>query len=602
MRLVSRFLERSMKLPPAHTREVTITRDLRVPMRDGVVLLADHYVPRDGEPASAASLPTVLVRSPYGKGGIHSLLYGRPFAERGYQVLIQSCRGTEGSGGTFDPFRQEAADGLDTAAWIGRQPWFSGDLVTMGPSYLGFVQWALVSALASAPASAPTSAPENPGRAAAAWPKAMAVQVAPSDFREPVYEGESFALHTLLRWTRQRWAFEGGGRLGPLPAILGQVFGVEKREIRRAVARLPLGNLDRRVTGGRVGYWQDWLEHAALDDPWWDKARHRGAVAGDARSTANGTGISTPVHLLGGWYDLFLPGLLRDYATLRDTGKQPRLVVGPWAHEDRGWIGSATRESLAFFDAHVKGDARGDARGSARDERGEPWEAPVRIYVTRAGEWRDYPDYPPPGVVPERWHLHGGGRLAPEPPAPSEPGRYRYDPADPTPSVGGPLYGRGAGPVDNRRLEARPDVLLYTSEPLEEDFEVIGPVEAELWVRSTLYHADFFARLCDVEPSGRSVNICDALLRVSPDHPEPEPNGTLRLRVELWPTAHRFEKGRRLRLQISSGAHPRLARNTGSGEPLRTATKLVVANQEVFHDPGHPSAVILSVAPAPRAS
>ena len=562
--LLSRVLERILKLPPAHTRDVVVTRDLRVPMRDGVVLLADRYAPRG---AVGSTLPTVLVRSPYGKGGIHAILHGRPFAERGYGVVIQSCRGTEASGGEFDPFRQEAADGLDTLAWIGDQPWFSGDLVTTGPSYMGFVQWALASAL--------RSPPEDPERTIIARPKAMSVQVAPSDFREAVYEGESFALHAFLRWTRQRWAFDGGGggRLRPLLAVLGQVFGAEKREIRRAVARLPLGDLDKLVTGRRVGYFQGWLEHDAPDDPWWDAARHRGAVAG----------VDASVHLLGGWYDLFLPGLLRDYAALRDAGNGPRLTVGPWTHEDPRWMPVATRESLAFFDAHTKGEGAKLGAG------------PVRIYVGGVGGWRDYPDFPPPGVRSERWYLHGAGSLAPETPGDSAPDRYHYDPSDPTPSVGGPLFGRGAGPRDNRRLEARPDVLTYTSAPLARDLEAIGPVEAELWASSSLEHADFFVRLCDVEPTGKSVNISDALLRVSPGRPEPEADGTLRLRIELWPTAHRFRRGHRLRLQVSSGAHPRLARNTGSGEPLRTATKLVAAEQDVFHDPLHPSSLVLNV-------
>ena len=243
----------------------------------------------------------------------------------------------------------------------------------------------------------------------------------------------------------------------------------------------------------------------------------------------------------------------------------------------------AAREALAFFDAHIRGE-----RGKLRAE-------PVRIHVGGAEEWRDYPYFPPPGSRPERWHLHGAGRLATKAPSDSPPDRYRYDPADPTPSVGGPLFGRGAGPRDNRRLEARPDVLTYTSAPLGRDIEVIGPVAAELFVRSTLGHADFFVRFCDVEPSGKSVNITAALLRVSPGHPEPESDGTLRLRIELCPTAHRFREGHCLRLQVSSGAHPRLARNTGSGEPLATATKLVAADQEVFHDPLHPSSLVLNI-------
>ena len=562
--LFSRLLERRLGLPPAHTREIDVVRDIRVPMRDGVVLLADRYAPRIGSEGQA-KLPTVLVRSPYGKGGIHTAFFGRPFAERGYQFVIQSCRGTERSGGTFDPFRQEAADGLDTARWIKRQPWFSGDLVTTGPSYMGFVQWALASALASASS--------DPERSSGVRPKAMAVQIATSDFREPVYDGGSFALHTFLRWTRQRWNFRNGRPL-PLLAAFGRVLlGVESRTVRRAEARLPLGDLDRWVTGRRVAYWQSWLEHSAPDDPWWDAARHRGTVAE----------VTAPVHLLGGRYDLFLPGLLRDYAALREVGGQPRLTIGPWAHEDPGWVGVGTREALALFDAHVKG------------ERGGLREAPVHIHLGGAEEWRDYPDFPPPGVRPERWHLHGAGRLAPEVPGGSPPDRYHYNPADPTPAVGGPLFGRGAGPVDNRRLEARPDVLVYTSAPLQRDLEVLGQVEAELWVRSSLEHTDFFARLCDVEPSGKSVNISDALLRVSPGSPEPEADGTLHLRIELWPTAHRFRRGHRLRVQVSSGAHPRFARNTGSGEPLATATRLAAADQEVFHDTLRPSAVVLTV-------
>lgn len=565
MSVLSRVLQRVLGLPPARTRRIAVARDLRVPMRDGTVLLADRYAPEDAEAGGGAKLPAVLVRSPYGKGGLHSALYGRPFAERGYQVVIQSCRGTERSGGTLDPFRQEAADGLDTLAWIGRQPWFSGELMTTGPSYLGFVQWALASALASAP--------DDREREGVPRPKAMAVQVAPSDFRDPTYEGGSFALHTLLRWTRQRWNFEREEPLHLVRAFGRALLGADERAVRRAGDRLPLGDLDRLATGREVGYWQDWLVHGAPGDPWWDAARHGDAVAG----------VGAAVHLLGGRYDLFLPGLLRDYARLRDAGNRPYLTIGPWAHEDPGWTPVAARETLAFFDAHLKG-----GRGRLR-------EAPVRVHVGGAEEWRDYPDFPPAGSRPERWHLHAGGGLAPEAPGDSPPDRYRYDPADPTPSVGGPLNGRGAGPRDNRRLEARPDVLVYTSEPLGSDLEVIGPVEAELWVRSSLGHADFFARLCDVKPSGRSVNVSDALLRVFPGRPEPEEDGTLRLRIELWPTAHRFLRGHRLRLQVSSGAHPRLARNTGSGEPLATATRLLAADQEVFRDPRRPSAVVLTV-------
>lgn len=573
--LFSRVLERFLKLPPAHTRDLVIIKNIGVPMRDGVVLVADHYAPRHTPRSAKGVLPTVLVRSPYGKSGIHTALFGRPFAERGYQVVIQCCRGTEASGGAFDPFRQEAADGLDTTKWIGNQPWFSRDLVTIGPSYMGFVQWALVSAIGSVPEGERATVPQ---------PKAMAVQVASSDFRESVYEGGSFALHTLLRWTRQRWNFRDGRPLSLIAAFGRELFGVENRAVHRAEARLPLRDLDRRVTGGKVEYWQNWLEHDAPDDPWWDSARHRDTVAA----------VDAPVHLLGGRYDLFLPGLLRDYAALKDAGRQPWLTIGPWTHEDSGWMQIAIPEALAFFDAHV-GSATEGVPSKLRNNANKLRECPVRIHVGSADEWRDYADFPPSGAGPERWHLHSGGRLATDRPENSPPDRYRYDPADPTPSVGGSLFGRGAGPADNRALEARPDVLLYTSAPLTSDIEVVGQVEAELHVRSSLQHTDFFVRLCDVEPEGKTINVCDGVLRVIEGRPDPAADGTLHLQIELWPTAYRFKRGHRLRLQVSSGAHPRLARNTGSGEPLGTATKLIVAEQEIFHDPDRPSSLMLNV-------
>jgi putative CocE/NonD family hydrolase len=187
------------------------------------------------------------------------------------------------------------------------------------------------------------------------------------------------------------------------------------------------------------------------------------------------------------------------------------------------------------------------------------------------------------------------GSLAQDTPPESEPDCYRYDPADPTPNVGGAGMGKVTGPKDNRTLEARADVLTYTSSRLDRDIEAIGPVSAELFIRSSLEHTDFFARLCDVDPSGKSMNVCDGLLRLVPGRPAPEPDGCLKVAIDLWPTAYRFRRGHQLRLQVSSGAFPRWARNLGSGEPLATATTLCTADQSVYHDPAHPSAVVLPI-------
>lgn len=215
-----------------------------------------------------------------------------------------------------------------------------------------------------------------------------------------------------------------------------------------------------------------------------------------------------------------------------------------------------------------------------------------------ANEWRNFDAWPPPAKE-ERYHLHPGGLLSPEPPpANAPPDRYRYDPADPTPAVGGPLFSNFAskrGAVDNRKLESRPDVLLYTTPPLESGLEMIGPVHLELYARSSLEHADFFGRLCDVHPNGKSVNVCDGLFRLEPGKGEPQLDGSFRIEIDMWATAYRFRRGHRVRLQVSSGAHPRWNRNLGAGEPTATATTMRVAEQTVYHDREHPSAVVLPV-------
>ncbi len=542
MTIASRFFERTMKLPPVSNRDVQVERDLRIPMPDGVQLLADRYLPRgEGRP------PLVLVRSPYGRRGFWGVLFGRLLAERGLQVLIQSCRGTFGSGGTFDPFGpDEHDDGLATVAWLREQPWYPGAFATTGPSYLGMVQWAI---------------------AADAGPdlKAICPQVTASDFRAPLYAGEAFSLQTALTWVNQvasqedRFAFvrqsRADHRLQPL------------------FSRLPLSDLDRLATGRHVAYYQDWLVHNDPGDDYW-KGR---------RFTDTLDRVTAPVSMVGGWYDIFLPHQLRDYAALRAAGQEPYLTIGPWRHADQQAVAAWARDSVAWLRAHLLGD-----RSGLRAD-------PVRIFVTGAEEWRDLPAWPPQ-TQPQRWHLQPGGALGAAPPAASEPDRYTYHPGDPTPSLAGPVGLQGAARVDNRVLEARSDVLTYTSTPLPGDLEVFGEVTADLFVRSSREHTDFFARLCEVNPAGASINVCDALLRLTPGHPAPEPDGSIRLRFPLWPAAHRFRRGNRLRVQVSSGAHPRYARNTGSGEPLASATTLLTADQQVHHDPDHPSAVVLPVA------
>jgi putative CocE/NonD family hydrolase len=541
MTLASRIAARWLGLPPA-TNAVDCVRDLAVPMPDGVALLADRWVPR-GVP----SPPLLLVRSPYGRRRVFGFLYGRLFAERGFSVIVQSCRGTFGSGGDFVPNFRERADGAATIAWLREQPWFPGKVGLVGASYLGFVQWAIA-----------REAPAELG--------ALVVQIAPHEFRSVTYPGGSFALDTTLGWSEMVTHQER-----PLRMLLRMRTG--ERRMAAAAGALPLLESYRGVTGPRVAFFEDWLTRTEpADAKWWEPIDHGAALAT----------LSAPVHLTGGWYDLFLPHTVAQYRALRDAGRAPRLLVGPWAHGDVGGrYGEFFGPALRFLRATLAGD-------------GTLAEPPVRLFLTGAEEWREYEDYPPPGAREERFHLQPGGSLAPAAPAASEPDRYRYDPADPTPSVGGTTLGKAAGRKEQADLEARADVLVYTSAPCERDCDAIGPVRAELFVRSSLAHTDFFVRLCDVDPAGRSHNVCDGILRLVPGSPAADEHGVRRIAVALWPTAHRFLRGHRLRVQVSSGAHPRFARNPGSGEPLATATTLVAADQEVFHDPARPSALVVT--------
>jgi putative CocE/NonD family hydrolase len=547
MSFSGRIISWLLRLPPAETHDLVITRDLRVPMPDGVVLFADHYAPRTGP-----KLPTILVRTPYGRRGFFGAMYARPFAERGYQVLIQSCRGTAGSGGEFRYARYEHDDGLATIAWMKQQEWFSGDLAMVGGSYLGFVQWAV---------------------AADAGPdvKVLVPQITSADFNHFRFQG-GLTLESSLSWSTMMTQQAATG------LQLRSLWGQRKRQRRldQAYNHLPLKEADRVAIDQPSQAFQSVITHGP-DDEYWKPVDYSASVAE----------VTTPIYLQAGWYDLFLDWQLKDYQTLRQAGRQPFLLIGPWTHGQFSSLSIMTRETLAWLNAHLKGN-----RAGLR-------EAPVRLFVMGENTWRDFADWPPPAQQ-ERWYLQPGGALAPTLPPASEPDHYRYDPADPTPAVGGNSLGdqKHMGAKDNRALEARPDVLVYTSAVLEQDIEIIGPVTADLYVRSKLEHTDFFARLCVVEPSGKSVNLCDGIIRLVPGRSGVEVEGSRHIQIDLWPTAYRFRRGQRIRVQVSSGAHPRFARNTGSGESLATAIILLAADQQVYHDPARPSAILLPVSRA----
>jgi putative CocE/NonD family hydrolase len=289
--------------------------------------------------------------------------------------------------------------------------------------------------------------------------------------------------------------------------------------------------------------------------------------------------------LISGWFDIFLGALLQDYGDLVDSGRQPYLTIGPWTHMHAGAMLETLRQGLIWFDSTLKGEHH-DLRRS-----------PVRICVMsgEAEEWRDLETWPPP-TNQQSLFLNESGRLtAGKPSSQTPPDRYTYDPSHPTPAVGGPMMNVHAGIKDNRALEARQDVLVYSSEVLDSDLEVIGSPHAILYVDSSLEYTDFFARLCDVLPDGASLNVCDGMRRIRPGIGERQPDGSLRIEIELLPTAYRFLSGNRLRLQISSGAHPRWSRNLGSGESVSAGVEMQLAHQCVYHDAAHISTLTLPV-------
>jgi putative CocE/NonD family hydrolase len=534
----------------ARTNEVEIERDVKVTMPDGVVLLTDVY-----HPIGVADAPTLLERTPYGRSSI-ATMSGPELAARGYRYVLQACRGTDGSGGSHSYFA-EAPDGRATADWIAEQPWFDGRLGSFGASYMGFTQWALAS----------TKPPHL---------KAMAVALSTSVRSFSWYPGDSLGLEVIIPWDLGAVQFNKPNNPGIVNDVTPEAVERRMTELRAAFDLLPLGDVIRTVTGEDLPLYREQLEHSAADDPFWAPVNFRRLLAD----------WDIPILLVDGWHDYPLPGVCGDYAAIRDAGAPVRLRIGAGGHLGGGGEGGMTDAPLDWFDTYLLGRP---------DLLPEPLPAqPVTVHVQgEGGTWRDLADWPPPTSVPTRWYLHADGQLRIEPPAAaSPPDAYRYDPADPTPSVGGIGMLTG-GPTDNRLLEQRDDVLVYTSEVLDEPLELIGPVEADLYVGSSLDHTDFYVCLCDVHPDGRSINVCDGLQRFDTTTIERDADGVFRAAIQVWPAGHRFPAGHRLRVQVASGAHPVYARNLGTGQPALTATDMRAADQTVHHEPRRASSITL---------
>ncbi|MFF4644593.1 CocE/NonD family hydrolase [Streptomyces sp. NPDC001389] len=514
---------------PRKLHEVGWEPGLVVPAADGSPLIADHYFPR-----AAGDFPTLLIRSPYGRGLPWSPMYGILFAEQGFHVVLQSCRGTGGSGGAFDLWRNESADARATVSWLREQPWFDATLGTIGPSYLGYVQWAL----------ALDPPPEL---------KAMVVQVGLHDPHALFHDDGALRLENALA-VGLGMTYQHRGTVPFVKAALRL-----RRRLRHVTRAQPLRGAHTAALGAEAPWLDEVMSHPDADDPYW----HGASLAHVAQR------LTVPTSLITGWHDVLADQTFAQYDRLREAGCDTALLVGPWTHTtalQQGWP-EVFAESLAWLRAHLCADPSG-----LRPTR-------VRAHVGGRNTWRDLDDWPP-AAADTPWYPAPGGHLTRQPSTgPAPLATFRYDPADPTPSLGGRLLSRTAGPRDNAPLETREDVLTFTSAPLTEPVDVLGPVSARLTVSTDTGHTDVFSRLCDVDEQGRSTNVCDGLSPARTAEGLPS-----HVTVPMGSTAHHFPAGHRIRWQISAGAHPRYARNPGTGQSPVDATDFTPVQITVHAD------------------
>lgn len=574
-----------------------------VPMRDGVLLRADVY-----RPEGAGPVPAVLGRTPYDRAfgpTLPAILDPERTVEAGIALVSMDVRGQHGSDGAFHPFRAERADGYDSVEWVAEQAWCNGAVAMAGRSYTAATQWL---AAAAQPPHLRAIAP---------------IAIGSNYFDGWVYQGGAFQLGFNLFWVQ---IMAGRGR---------------RARVEEQYSILPLASAPLAADSPGGGFYREWLEHPLLDDYW--RALSIDGSYGEVR---------VPVLNVGGWYDIFLGGTLENFVRMRSEGgselarARTRLVVGPWAHgstygtyPDHAFDAFSSHDSidmlavqLEFLSEQLRdrksfrapaepeleptGEPSESTRGSTR-KHVEP-AAPVRIFVMGVNRWREESDWPPERAVQERWFLHSdgdaataGGALSRSAPAEELPDKFTFDPRDPAPTIGGPtsLPGKfmrtNAGPLDQRPLEGRGDVLAYTSEPLPDDLEVTGPLSLTLHAATSARDADWVAKLCDVQPDGFSRILAEGVLRASfreglERQVALEPGRPYEYTVDLKATSNVFLRGHRVRLLLTSSSFPRFDRNSGAAlAPGEVREEdLHAAEQTVFHDAARASSLLLPVVPA----
>lgn len=538
-------------------------RIVDIPMRDGVKLKADVYLP-DGD----GPFPVVLNRTPYNRKGVSG--DGEKFAARSIAFVAVDVRGRFESEGEFVPFADEGSDGADTLKWMLAQPWCNGKVAGHGGSYVGYTQWAL------------TSEP-NPGL----------VTIVPlfttANIYEVPYRGGDFNLATALGWASTMY---DKNKIDSAAYLLA----------RNAMRFLPLVKGDNR-TGHQIDFYDDWLRHPEMD-VFWERMNHG----------KNFRQKNVPALMVAGWFDLFLGPQLDDFVRMTtegppETAGKSHIIIGPWDHSG-GLISSLLIElpddAKKFDVLRPIGDAWYDYWLLGGDHPA-PDLPPVRLFVMGSNLWMDFETWPPPGMEPTPWYLHSAGSAAsPEdgaslsetPPLDEPPDTYDYNPKKPTPSRGGTILGTDMGPYDYSSTEReRADILSYTSEPLDDELTIIGPVTMKLYASTTACGTDYVARLLDVTPDGVAIPLVEGIVRMQTvDEKPPSLGDEGEYEIDLWATAWTFLPGHSVRVDIASSAFPHWDRNLNTcDKPFAVSKKTVTSTQAVYHDAEHPSHIVLPI-------
>ena len=552
--------------------EVEMRLNVRTPMRDGVELSSDIYLPR-GE----GKFPTVLMRTPYDNNGEAMIEKGRRLANNGYACVIQDVRGRWDSDGTHYALFNHAEDGFDTQEWIGQQEWSDGNIGMAGGSYGGWVQW--------------QSAPLR-----SEYLKCLAPRVMCGDlYTGLIHPGGAFQLNVALTW-----GMRTNGRTAQ---------SIEYHNWTEAFRSTPVVDMDH-LAGRELRFWRDWVSHTEYDDYWdsvnietkWDQ-------------------FAVPALVMGGWYDLYSQNAFINFNGLKLNGRteearQSRLIVGPWPHAlsastktgdiDFGVNSMVDLESLElrWFDYWMRGADNGVAD-----------EAPLRLFIMGVNEWRDEHEWPLARTDWQKWNFHssgnantlgGDGSLSLSEPGDETPDTFVFDPEHPAQTVGGNTccspHIVAWGPYDQRGVEMRADVLCYTSNPLESGIEVTGPIKVVLYAATDGSDTDWTAKLVDVSDTGYAKNLCDGIIRARyrDSFTEPsllEANKVYRYEIDLAVTGNVFKKGHRIRVEVSSSNFPRFDRNHNTGNDLGTDTEMRTAHQTVQHSGEYPSHIVLPVIP-----